>query len=239
MSETQLLIFKNLLRELAELAEHASLTGSMSGGQATAVRRYNQALAVLVDDDVVPEGVFNKLPESTTFDELAVECKLLLASIKGEEDEDRPRFRDRGVGGHGRRRGHGRGRGDFDYHVLMGLAPFTRGEDLAKLVESEIKNGARIPGHVLVALAPFLPGEMITKLVQARLNQVSDRDDEPDDAPPESDDLSPDERTAATTELAQYLQGDSTIDEIMGDGNLPAEAKLELIRMALAKKNGE
>ena len=225
MSETQLHIFKNLLRELADLAEHASLTGSMAGGQATAVRRYNQALAVLVDEDVVPEGVFSKLPESTTFDELAVECKLLLATLKGDAGEPD-------------RKGKGRRGGDFDYNVLMGLAPFTRGEDLARLVESEIKSGARIPGHVLVALAPFLPGDMITKLVSARLNQVSDHDDRPGNEEDDDvhDDVTPEERRAASTELAQYLDGDDAVDRIMGDPDLPAEAKLELVRKALESK---
>lgn len=231
MSETQLHIFKNLLRELAELAEHASLTGAMSGGEKSAVRRYNQALATLQDEGVVPRGLFAELPADTQYGELAVECKLLLASIKGDDDESDWKSK-----GKRKRRG-----GDFDYHVLMGLAPFTRGEDLAKLVEGEIKKGARIPGHVLVALAPFLPGDMITKLVQVRLDHVSDHDDEPEEesaAEPEvaDNDLTPEERAAATTELAQYLDSDDAIDHIMGDPDLPAEAKLELIRKALESK---
>jgi len=230
MSETQLHIFKNLLRELAELAEHASLTGAMSGGEKSAVRRYNQALATLQDEGVVPRGLFAELPADTQYGELAVECKLLLASIKGDDDESDWKSK-------GKRK---RREGDFDYHVLMGLAPFTRGEDLAKLVENEIKKGARVPGHVLVALAPFLPGDMITKLVSARLNQVSDHDEEEpqNETEPEEkdDDVSQEERHAATTELAQYLEGEDAIDHIMGDPDLPAEAKLELIRKALESR---
>ncbi len=77
-----------LLYTAASLAEHASLTGALSGGEKRCIRQYNSVLNRLVGAGVVPDGLFDSLEEDAKFGEVAVACSLLAAYLKDEFDDE-------------------------------------------------------------------------------------------------------------------------------------------------------
>ncbi len=84
---------RRLLREIAELAQHSSMTGSLSGGGPSAIRRYNAIVAHLEQKGITPPGFFQPVPEGASFDELGVESSLLagyLKEVEAEADESMP-----------------------------------------------------------------------------------------------------------------------------------------------------
>src|SRR4051812_19413242 len=120
MSKSQLEAARRMLRELSELAEHASLTGAMEGGAGRAAARYNSCLETLEDEDSVPHGLFSKIDERTAeFGQIAVDARLLLATLNGDnEDED-----DDDCDRRGRHRDRDR-KGKSGVGALIALAPF-------------------------------------------------------------------------------------------------------------------
>ncbi|MFI5386662.1 MAG: hypothetical protein ACHQ50_11140 [Fimbriimonadales bacterium] len=141
---------RRMLREIADLAENASLTGGMSSGTSRAVQRYNAVLRQLVESGAVPKGVFEELNvETTDYGQLAVDARLLASYLKGQESDC------------------GSSRGEAS--VLIRLAPFIRGEDLAALVRDHIAQGAHINSHVITALAPFLGSDQLGQLVREHM----------------------------------------------------------------------
>lgn len=155
MSRTQLEAVRRMLRELSEMCENASLTGALSGGAAHATARYNRMLETLEAEAAVPPGMFSRLDEqSTGFGQLAVETRLLLASLKDEEDEEEGR--------HGRRGRRGLG-------ALIGLAPFLDRDDLEKLVRERLEDSGPISDGLLIGLAPFLNKTMLREIVNRRV----------------------------------------------------------------------
>lgn len=144
---------RNMLREIAELAEHASLTGSLEGGEASATRRYNSCLRQLRTAGIVPDGLFEELDEATTtYGRLGVDARLLASTIDAPDE----------------RRGR-RHRGGDDSNVLMRLAPFVSQEDLAKLVRRQLDNDGAIDLNSLTHLAPFLDQATLGMLLEAGL----------------------------------------------------------------------
>ncbi len=139
---------RRMLREIADLAENASLTGGLSSGAPRAVQRYNAVLRQLVESGAVPKGIFEELNvETTDFGQHGVDARLLSSYLKGQENEcSTP------------------GRGEAS--VLVRLAPFIRGEDLAALVREHISKGAHVSSHVITALAPFLGSDQLGQLVR-------------------------------------------------------------------------
>ena len=85
---TEVRRLRRLLKDIADLANHASLTGSLQGGVRTATRRYNTVIARLETLNVTSPGLFTALGDDTTFDELGVEASLLAGYLK--EDEQPP-----------------------------------------------------------------------------------------------------------------------------------------------------
>jgi hypothetical protein len=82
---------RKMLGSMAELAQHASLTGSLEGGAAVAVRRYNGILQQLEQRGILKDSFFSPLPDKAGFDELGVDCTLLvsyLAEVEREEEEE-------------------------------------------------------------------------------------------------------------------------------------------------------
>src|SRR5579871_2218051 len=78
-----------MLCELAEMAEHASITGFLKQGKPSAIQRYNSILAHLERIEKVPPGLFHPLSEEASFDELNIEGKLLASYIKDEAKQAR------------------------------------------------------------------------------------------------------------------------------------------------------
>jgi hypothetical protein len=76
---------RRLIKDIAELAQHASLTGALQGGASTAARRYNRVVARLEEIGVASPGMFDPLPENTSFDEIGVEATLLAGYLKDDE----------------------------------------------------------------------------------------------------------------------------------------------------------
>lgn len=77
-----------LLTTTARLAEHASLTGALSGGEKRCIRQYNNALNRIAEIGAVSEGLFDPLEEGAPFGEVGVACKLLAAYLEGEFDDE-------------------------------------------------------------------------------------------------------------------------------------------------------
>lgn len=140
---------RRMLREIADLAENASLTGSLSSGITRAVQRYNSVLRQLVESGTVGKGLFDELnPETTDYGQLGVDARLLGSYLKGQD----------GDGGNG-----------GDASMLVRLAPFIRGEDLALLVKEHLAKGAQINTKVITSLAPFLGSDQLGQLVREHM----------------------------------------------------------------------
>lgn len=82
-----------LLREIAQLAQHASLTGSLEKGAPSAIRRYNFILQRLEQTGSMAGHLFEPLPESASFDELGVDATLLAGYIAEDSGESNGRDR--------------------------------------------------------------------------------------------------------------------------------------------------
>jgi len=82
---TEVRRLRRLLKDIADLAQHASLTGSLQGGVRTATRRYNTVITRLESLNVTSPGLFSALGDDTTFDELGVEASLLAGYLKEDE----------------------------------------------------------------------------------------------------------------------------------------------------------
>jgi hypothetical protein len=141
-----------LLREIADLCEHASLTGALDGGAPRVARRYNALLQQAQRDGQVPAGIFEPLAEEeTSFGEIGVEARMLRAYLKEPAPDG--------------------GRKDAPLDVLVRLAPFIRSEDLGALVRRHVEEGARVSLDLLVPLAPFLNPEEINRIMEQQMSR--------------------------------------------------------------------
>ncbi|MGV3614531.1 MAG: hypothetical protein ACO1SV_04265 [Fimbriimonas sp.] len=143
---------RNLLREIADLCEHASLTGSLGGGAPRVVLRYNTVLARLQEADAVPMGMFEALPETASFGEIGVDAKMLASYLKTGSRKAKHRLGD-----------------PEDPSILLRLAPFVRKEDLASLIRNQVEDGTRIDMDMTVHLAPFLDQDTLADLLRDHL----------------------------------------------------------------------
>ncbi|RYG44351.1 hypothetical protein EON79_15075, partial [bacterium] len=112
----------NLLREIAEIANHASLTGGLGGGERRAVARYNSTLSRLVQLGAVGPNLFEPLPEDAGYGEIGIEARMLAASV-GKAPEE---FRDEV---------------SQDPGILLRLAPFVDRKDLGEMVREQLRQG--------------------------------------------------------------------------------------------------
>jgi hypothetical protein len=154
----------NLLQELADLSEHASLTGSLEGGSRRAARRYNAIVGHLEERSVIPEGVFQRLDEEEDgYDAVGVESKLLLGYIREEREEgdEEPVI----VSVEGKRKK--KNKPDLDF--IMGLAPFMDRRDVGRMVRAAMKGRQNIDPGIIMGLAPFIDRDEIGKLVREHL----------------------------------------------------------------------
>ena len=156
-----------LLDSLISMAEDESISGSLSGGAAAAVRRYNAIVETLNDEDVIPDGLFSSLPSDTSFAMLGVEAKFLRSYLDEPEDGGRAsRFRADSQ--------------DHNLEFLAGIAPFAPREDLSIAVQNLIQQGGRVNFGLITALAPFLDQAEVGRLLRS---QTAPRPPEPPRAP--------------------------------------------------------
>jgi hypothetical protein len=184
---------KALLKELASVAEEASLTGAFSDGIPSARDKVNWLMAWAEARQIAPTGFFRPLTDKAGWGEIGVEARMMMASLKDsqddEEDTDDDEDQDDDEGSShgdpihidfefgrklGRKMRHlkhvfkGKGGGLQDPGVLVAMAPFLDNEDLAAMVTSHLDAGGEFDEGLLVALAPFLGSQTLGKLVRAR-----------------------------------------------------------------------
>jgi hypothetical protein len=155
-----------LVREIAELCEHAGLTGSLEGGAPRVALRYNATLARLVALGAVPPDLFGELPPDSGYGEIGAEARMLASYAKKGEREDRE-----GGGSEG------------DPGILLRLAPFVRREDLADMVRDQMRVGQRFDLDLVSKLGPFLPPNVIGDLVRAAMGGARPAPPEPPSPP--------------------------------------------------------
>ncbi|MDR3688458.1 MAG: hypothetical protein P4L46_03705 [Fimbriimonas sp.] len=144
---------KRLLEEIAEMCDHASLTGSLSTGAKRTAMRYNSILARLVDSGEVPEGLFGTLPDSADYGEIGVEARMLASYFRRDKSKDKRGDRDGG-----------------DANILMRLAPFVRQEELGMLIREQRLKGAPLDIHMVSNLAPFLGQDILSDLIREHMS---------------------------------------------------------------------
>ena len=161
---------KRLLNEIADLCDHASLTGSLSSGAKRTAQRYNTVLAHLVNGGSVPSGLFTEVPEDSDFGEIGVEARMLASYFKSNKFKDKGRDRDRD---------------DHERSVLMRLAPFVRQEELGMLVREQRGKGAPLDMETLTHLAPFLGQDILSELLREHLSKPAPTESPRSPAPPQ------------------------------------------------------
>jgi hypothetical protein len=144
----------NLLREIADICEHASLTGSFHDGTRRTILRYNSTLTKLTELDAVKDGFFEVLPESATFGDVGVEARMLVSYVAGKDKSAK----------------HKRKGGDGDSNLLIRLAPFVDAADLGMMVREHLKQGLTLDMDNLAQLAPFLDRETLGAMVREALS---------------------------------------------------------------------
>jgi hypothetical protein len=70
--EAELRRIVRMLEKTEQLAQNASLTGSLAGGKEFAVRSYNSVLKHLTDTGEVPAALFPPLPDGASIDEVGI-----------------------------------------------------------------------------------------------------------------------------------------------------------------------
>lgn len=140
---------QRLLREIADLCEHASLTGSLEGGSQRVAKRYNSILSQLEQQGDLPDGLFDPLGEHVSYGEIGVEARMLHAFVAKGKDKRKPKD-------------------EPDLDILVRLAPFVKREDMGELIRSHVGSG-EVSLDLLVRLAPFIPSEDVHRIVQENL----------------------------------------------------------------------
>ncbi|HWD41395.1 MAG TPA: hypothetical protein VG944_21300 [Fimbriimonas sp.] len=153
-----------LLREIAEMSEHAVLTGSLEGGSVRAAKRYNAIVQALTNQGQIAPGLFSPIDENSNFGEIAVEARLLASYIDENGNGNGDFHAEHGRHGHGHR-----WKDKGDSNILMRLAPFLDKDALAELVKEHAMQDGRFDGHLITALAPFLDGSTLSDLVRNHL----------------------------------------------------------------------
>lgn len=133
---------RKMLGSMADLAQHASLTGSLDGGAPIAVRRYNGILQQLERRGILKDSFFGPLPDNTGFDELGVDCTLLssyLSDVEHEEEEEEEE---------GRREQNGADEQDEEQTLRQPLALTRQSEAITRELDELRRLGQVIREHL-------------------------------------------------------------------------------------------
>ncbi|MES1227051.1 MAG: hypothetical protein ABUL72_00180 [Armatimonadota bacterium] len=185
-----------ILREIADICDHVSLTGALRDGREAVLARYNQTLKHLADNGVIDEALFNSLPPEASFDQIGVEARMLRAAVKQHRGPEAS--------------------GDFDIGTITALAPFSRGEDIAKLIHKYIDSGRPVPAHMLTGLAPFLRSEDLGLLMERAMAPQAPP------APPKAPEPPAGSQLLERTERVEIVDDEA----VMHDKSLSPEARL-------------
>ncbi len=154
--ERELEPIKQLLTEIAEMCDHASLTGSLAGGERRTAARYNSILEQLLDSGTIPESLFTKIPEGSGFSEVGVEARMLASYLAK-----------------GKNKGKSRGEDSTDRNVLVRLAPFVDKEELGLLIREHARQGGELDMNTVSVLAPFLGSDILGSLLREHLSRTA------------------------------------------------------------------
>lgn len=168
---------KTLLKELASVSEHASLTGAYSDGLPSARDKINWLMAWAEAQQIAPTGFFRPLSESAGWGEVGVEARMMMASLKEvdefeEEDDMPPPDEDDEVPQDEEGRDYGFIFGEGLGRKLKKLRKLKRLKHLAESTGMGIKD----PG-VLVAMAPFLDSDDLAALVMEHMEDGGEFDE--------------------------------------------------------------
>lgn len=145
---------KRLLREIADMAEHATLTGAYAGGAPEAARKVNAIYVMLNEEGKVPKGLFDRISPDADWSTVGVQARLLSTMIDGN-------------GGRAHHHKHAAD-DEGDPGILVALAPFLNQQDLAQMVEAKLKSKQPFDEGILVALAPFIGSDLLGRLVREK-----------------------------------------------------------------------
>jgi hypothetical protein len=192
---------RHVLEELTELAEGASLTGMLNGGQGRAVARYNSIAARLVELGVVQRSLYQPLPADAGYADVGIEARLLAAHLKPVKEKDKHRSE--------------------ESNILMRLAPFVESADLGELVREQMRQGNNLDLNQLTSLAPFLDSTILGELLRTQMSSPG-RSSQPSEhaAPP-----APEAPVAPTTPSAP-----SSHLPVAGEQEPKPEDLLELLK---------
>jgi len=209
---------RRMLKELAELSQHASLTGSLRDGAAAAVRRYNAAIERLNEIDVPTTG-FTPLPAGAGYDELAVESASLAGYLQEEEN---------GAGGScgGKSRG---------MKLVVGLAPFIDQDALVDLVKANTSPDDQLDPGLIIALAPFLPRHEISRLVRENMQDLRRGGDTRENV--ETDSHPSEERAGSVDRSMITYAGEPAPSARAGNDLSELKARLEEMSLRLSRED--
>jgi hypothetical protein len=183
-----------LLKELASVAEDATLTGAFADGLSSARDKINWLMAWAEAQEIAPAGFFRPLSEKAGWGEVGVEARMMMASLKDSQErfeadfEPEPEEEDDDIfGGTFGPRGPFGPKGPFGPQGPFGVkgpfgpnGPFAggRGRRERRAAEPEAGIGGRLqdPG-VLVAMAPFLDSEDLAAMVTAHMEAGGEFDE--------------------------------------------------------------
>lgn len=164
---------RTLLAKMAEMAEHVEQTGSFQSSIQNNVKRYNNIVEHLEDQDILPEDVFPELDEDSDSGQLGAEAKLLADYLSDLADEEEPMR-----GPEGARKAEGK---RPDLGMMVALAPFLERSELTNIVlkhftgrttPSEEETPAA-PGNAdiqtVIALAPHVDKATLGQMARACL----------------------------------------------------------------------
>jgi hypothetical protein len=211
MSDNDLETYRRVLDELAELANHASLTGALSDGRARAIRKFNVIVENLEDHGYIPEDVFEELPDDASFGDLAIEARMLAAQISEKKSK---------------RKG--------DPGVLLRLAPFVGQEALGDLVREQMRQNADFDMDLVANLAPFLNQEMLSNLVRQNLEDIGKGSDDGAPARTEPNTAQTTSPSPSVDRAPDKVQSESQRPEemlaLLKNPHLTEEERAEIIR---------
>ena len=154
IDENEIQSSRRLLGEIADMCEHATLTGSLEGGEPRTAQRYNALLKRLTESQLVPSGLFSSLPDNSRFGEIGVEAKMLASYLPSNKHKER-------------------GGDNSDRNIIIRLAPFVHKEELAMLIRDHASKGGGLDVNTLSSLAPFLGSDMLSELLRDHLAKTT------------------------------------------------------------------
>ncbi len=179
-----------LLKELASMAEDATLSGAFSDGLSSARDRINWLMAWAEAQEISPAGFFRPLSDKASWGDIGVEARMLMASLKeaqarfdgsnDQDDEENPADSDFYGETFGAKSIFGP-RGPFGPHGPFGKEGIfadrnRQGEKQASHSGAGVEGRLQDPG-ILVAMAPFLDAEDLASMVTAHMESGGEFDE--------------------------------------------------------------